>query len=1001
MRNTAMSKESIKKHLNIHKKRLMAALAAVLAVIVLLTGIPAIQARAEFDVSTAVRFRTYKQSHTIENSVLFIGTHLIHIQAMTDQLYEKAVQSQSDSDQDVVYYKSELADGTWYDITEAAGLSAITSAGTPVSESELDDLYVAYYTGADGITRSAENGAVVCIYDDPDPYDLLKLPELEIVRQIRSQAYNEEEEGVHKYLYRSLNSFFASDVKNETTNNCDRTLKNLQKLYEAYCNAGLDEDAQVISSLMEGVDAARRAEVYAKLCQDGEPQTVSGALGMNFTVQSTSLLTELSKKVSGNYYDEKSDEYDQEPFELDSTLLDAVVTAIGECNTSYASYAGKALTESGSTIGSYIYSQMTSLVDMCEESDSISINDEITGIVNNIKYAQNIENGIVGDADAERRLLDEEFIPPAADAYAKALKTGTSAEYKAAVSANKSDTAKQAILKNDAVPLEVARTALETMISEYKKRVSASDAISYIYERITWTYDQENGIPKDDFAVQAKQSAADHIEWLTDLAKKIVDGDASLMSELERLKALLADYLLKQQDALDDGNPELAAQYNSLAVDTSAKIADEEARLNDILNSETATEAEKAAARIALGQTGLLSDINKLKNEALSAINNGETDSLQSTLDLLATLGGENALNDIKDALADSNLSSSDKNKWSEKVDAAIASSKNSSLHDQANATLAADGSSGSGAGTDGSGGSGAGTDGSGGSGAGTGGSGAGTGGSGAGTDGSGGSGTDGNGGSGAGTDGSGAGAGGSGAGTDGSGAGAGGNGAGTDGNGAGAGGSGTGAGGSGAGTGGSGAGGSSSTNPVTMSERALLNAIEQILGGSFDELDAEGKVAAATALDWLYDEYSNVNAKALAKQFITKCMSQRSPYVYTQLSGHPEAQYIPLSTIGNRSISSYRYVYSDSRQEATMTYGAKSYRFRVGAKVVTLTDGTEQEIQKYKVEFQNTPYIDEDTAKTYFNCEAEYIVDTKYGACLTTKVKEKADSLYEALTGQ
>ncbi|MDD7641530.1 MAG: hypothetical protein PUK75_03450 [bacterium] len=965
MRNTAMSKESIKKHMSIHKKRLTAALAAVMAVIVLLAGIPAIQARAEFDISTAVRFSDYKQSHTIENSVLFIGTHLIHIQAMTDQLYEKAVQSQSDSGQDVEYYKSELADGTWFDITDAAGLSSITSEGTPVSESELDDLYVAYYTGADGITRSAEDDAVVCIYDDPDPYDLLKLPELEIVKQIRSQGYSEEEEGVHKYLYRSLNSFFASDVKNETTNNCDKTLKNLQKLYEAYCNAGLDEDAQVISSLMEGVDAARRAEVYAKLCQDGEPQTVSGALGLNFTVQSTSLLSELSKKVSGTYYDEKSEEYDEEPFELDSNLLDAVETAIGECNTSYASYASKALTESGSTIGKYIYSQMTSLVDMCEESSSISINDEITGIVNNIKYAQNIENGIVGNADAELSLLEEEFIPPAEDAYTKALKTGASAEYKAAVSANKSDTAKQAILKNDAVALDVARSALETMITAYKMRVSASDAISYIYERITWTYDQEDGIPKDDFAVMAKQSSADHIEWLTELAKKIVDGDASLMSELERLKALLAEYLLKQQEALDGNNPELAAQYNSLAVETGEKIAAEEARLNDIMNSATASAAEKAAAQVALGETGLLSNINDLKNKALSAISNGETDGLQGMLDLLATQGAENALKEIKAALADSNLSSSDKEKWSDKVDTAIASSKDSSLYDQANATQVAGGN-----GTDGSGGNG--TDGSGGNG--TDGSG------GNGTDGSGGDGTGGSGG--AGTDGSG------GAGTDGSGGdGTGGNGgAGTDGNG-------------GAGTDGN--GGSSSTNPATMSEMALLNAIEQVLGGSFDELDAEGKVAAATALDWLYDDYSNVNAKALAKQFITKCMSQRSPYVYTQLSGHSEAQYIPLSTIGNRSISSYRYVYSDSRREATMTYGAKSYQFRVGANVVTLTDGTEQEIKKYKVEFQNTPYIDEDTAKTYFDCEAEYIVDTRYGACLTKKVKEKADSLYEALTGQ
>ena len=230
MRNTAMREGSIKKHLSIYKKRLIAAVAAVLAVIVLLVGIPVIQARAVFDTSTAVRFRTYKQSHTIEDSMLFIGTHLIHLQAMTDELYEKAIATQADSEQDAIYYKSELADGTWYDITDATGLSDITVEGTPVSESELDDLYVTYYTGADGITKNAKTGETVCIFDDPDPYDLLKLEELQIIRQVRSDEYNEEREGVHKYLYRSLNTFFGSNVQNETTKQCDRPLKNLQKL---------------------------------------------------------------------------------------------------------------------------------------------------------------------------------------------------------------------------------------------------------------------------------------------------------------------------------------------------------------------------------------------------------------------------------------------------------------------------------------------------------------------------------------------------------------------------------------------------------------------------------------------------------------------------------------------------------------------------------------------------------------------------------------------------
>lgn len=184
------------------------------------------------------------------------------------------------------------------------------------------------------------------------------------------------------------------------------------------------------------------------------------------------------------------------------------------------------------------------------------------------------------------------------------------------------------------------------------------------------------------------------------------------------------------------------------------------------------------------------------------------------------------------------------------------------------------------------------------------------------------------------------------------------------------------------------------------MSETALLNAIEQILGGSFDTLDAEGKIAASAALDRLFDDYSNVNAKKLAARFITKCMSEGNIYAYTQLSGHTETEYIAISTL-NKPVTPFRYVYSDTKREATMTRGSTTLRFRVGANVVILTDGTEQEIKNYKIEFQNSPYIDENTAKTYFDCESEYIADTRYAACLTKSIREKADALYKALTGQ
>ena len=1010
-----MREERTKKYLN--KKRITAVVAALLAVVVLVTGIPAIQAWAVFDESTAVRFSTYKSSHTIEDSVLFIGTHLIHLQALTDELYEKAVQSQSDSEQGEVYYKSELADGTWYNISDASGLSAITTDGTPVPESELDDLYVSYYTGADGLTKDAKSGNVVCIFDDPDPYDLMKMTELEPVRRMYEEKYvaTSSDDRSFKYLRDALNSFFAQSVRSETTNEYDRMLKNLQKCYESFCTAKMDEDAQVIMTLMEGIDAARRVEVFQKLMEGGETAAASSArtswmsllLGSGNNGSFTDL-NKLSEIVNGQYYTAKTKNgknTEVDPFNMDTALAESVMTGIGQCNDSYTSYSAKMLSPDGSTIRAYIYKQSKELADRCNESKKMATDRTIIALVNSIKYAQNIENGVVGDAEGELKLIDDEFLPSAESGFTSQLSKGVSAEYQDAAAKNQSDAVKKGILDNDKTDVEIARTDLESMITAKKERMSSSDALNYVYERITWAQEQEKNIKNDDFANSAKEVLTAHIEWLRTLAQNVVNSDASLMSELDRLKDLLADYQEKQQDALDEDDLDLAAQYAELIKDTSDKIAAEETRLNEIINSDTATEAEKAAAQIALGQNGLLSDIEKLKQQAMSALNSGITDGLDNTLDMLGTLGAENALLQIKDALGDSSLSASDQEKWGKKIDEAIGASKESSLHDQANASTSGDG-SGSGSGTGTGDGSGTGTGDGNGNGSGSGsGSGTGTG------DGSGnGSGTgtgDGNGnGSGTGTgDGNGSGDGsGTGTGTgsgDGSGTGTG-TGSG-DGNGTGTG-TGSGSGnGSGTGTGsGTGSGsGSSATNPATMSEQMLTNAIEQVLGAPFSELGADGKIAAAVAMDRLYDNYSNVNAKSLAKQFITNCVSENSPYVYAKLSGHSETEYISLAIIGNRVVTPYRYVYSDFREEATMTYGATSYRFRVGARVVTFADMTTQSIDRYKVEFQTVPYIDEGTAKTYFGCEAEYIADTNYSACVNKKVGEQADQLYNTLTGQ
>ena len=131
----------------ITRRILQAGLIAVAVTAVLLIRRNAL---AIFNEDKAMRFSEYSSSHTIDNSVLFMGTYLININAMSDELYEKAQESQSESNQMEVYYKSELANGSWFDVTDAEKLSDIMDSGKVVSETELADLFVQYYVGADG-----------------------------------------------------------------------------------------------------------------------------------------------------------------------------------------------------------------------------------------------------------------------------------------------------------------------------------------------------------------------------------------------------------------------------------------------------------------------------------------------------------------------------------------------------------------------------------------------------------------------------------------------------------------------------------------------------------------------------------------------------------------------------------------------------------------------------------------------------------------------------------
>ncbi|MBQ8969784.1 MAG: hypothetical protein IJ073_00505, partial [Lachnospiraceae bacterium] len=133
---------------------------------------------ALFSPKKALTLSEYSGSREIENSVLFVGTWLINLNGMTDELYEKAVASGSEAGQTNVYYKSELAGGSWFDITGATGLADIKDSGQAVSFDEIGGLYVKYYADKSGIVTDLKTGEVINPFDIPSAYDLKEIPEL-------------------------------------------------------------------------------------------------------------------------------------------------------------------------------------------------------------------------------------------------------------------------------------------------------------------------------------------------------------------------------------------------------------------------------------------------------------------------------------------------------------------------------------------------------------------------------------------------------------------------------------------------------------------------------------------------------------------------------------------------------------------------------------------------------------------------------------------------------
>ncbi len=579
---------------------------------------------ALFDTSQAVHINPDE----IDDSTLIIGTHLIYLHSMTDEIYDVAVQSASDSNQYKRYYKSELAGGAWFEITDASSLKDISTEGKMVDNDEIKALYMTHHTKKDGITYALSNGSAVNIFNTYNVYDLEKMPEL---KQLKSQYDLMNQSGSSRKEREYVSSFFQTNTNTDTTAVCDVWISSLQLYYQVLAaNDASTEEKNSVMSVMKKVDNARKVNIY---------QTVDSAL------------SKLETNVTN--LEEDSGEDSEEDARLDDGLLTAITDSKSSVSDSRTQAEGDLLEEGGSVLSRAEYNASIALIGHAGEKNHSACDGDNRRLIN----LNNIRSSVISHKEEELALLDE-LIREVDANYSGELRKGETQDYKDLKAKNTAHAALNNRIKQDMSEVNTVRSELQFFIQEKTDRMEQEQAQAYILERINGVAGFRKVIPSDDYKNSAGSTVDIYEEWLGSLLSKIKQegqtqgsrGGENLYEQKEELKE-------QKMEALDDLNLDTAKKINAKLEQVDEKIKElEEAAENEILALEnekkevegklaSQPDNEKLQDKLAELETGIAEktsdfpsdskakNISDIKTEAKEIIR--KADSSQTALDEL------------------------------------------------------------------------------------------------------------------------------------------------------------------------------------------------------------------------------------------------------------------------------------------------------------------------------------------------------------------------------
>lgn len=607
------------------------------------------RAALESDNSDAVR-SVHVSDAEIEAATLVVGSHLIHIQGLSEAVYAAALDSANEFAQNHIYYKSELADGQWFEISDAASIADITTAGTPSDAATIEALEFTHKTDASGVMTDLRTGETVSVFDIHSPYDLEAMEELEPLKLqydlLLAKPEDNRTDSDKRYI-EMIRKLFAEDVHTQDCMTLDDYLEALGR-YKADLNERASAAwVEMADELMESTDASRRVFVFYQLdellneflnraqglagsADDGNSGSNGNAGagtgngdgtdadgGENSGGAGTGTGGNDGESGAG---DEDSEE--EEP-QADTSLVvnNDIVSAAGDCinnvQSSLSSCEAKLLTEGTTVISRHRYDTAGDLTAYAVVNDYGSCDTLMAQLV----AMKNIIEEKVVDVETELSLLDTVLIVQTRENYENAIKAGASSDYVSLIAGGSPAAAGERYLTGQKAQAEVLRGDYQTMLDARWKRVKNEDAVSDALRCLDGIAGMNSLVQEDDAKRYLLESVEAHRLWLQESYAALL-SQAGASSEMDRLSEEKERLQAQYQDALDRNNLSAAALLEAQLAAVAADIDALEQDYLSILNSPNSSESDKAKAAAGLGDGTAASAIDNLKNSFLDALGN-------------------------------------------------------------------------------------------------------------------------------------------------------------------------------------------------------------------------------------------------------------------------------------------------------------------------------------------------------------------------------------------